>query len=153
MRDGKSGGGVGAGLWFAPGIGVHRGAHRQRDRAGPTDLLGAFHGVFGQHRGLGEIAPPDLDQGAVPGDCHHVVLGTALDTTRADGVHPATCLVELSGPGQYQGVDSAGAERNWHVDVGILQRQRALQASLVDPCPYRNVVLTNIASARLISGG
>ena len=44
----------------------------------------------------------------------------------------ATCLVELSGPGQYQGVDSAGAERNWHVDVGILQRQRALQASLVD---------------------
>ena len=99
MRDGQSGGGVGAGLLFAPGVGGTAARTVSAIVREPPTCSARSMVSSAKHCGFGEVAPPDLDQCAVPGDGHHVVLGAAFDTTVADAVHlPVRAIVQLSRP-------------------------------------------------------
>src|ERR1700758_854490 len=102
-----------------------------------AQLLGPLDGVVGNVFGIAEASLPDIDPCAISGNGHYVAFGAAFDAALPDGVHVGAGFLEATRAGKYHGIDGAGAERNWHVDVRVFQFERAPQTGFVEPLPVR----------------
>src|ERR1700758_61007 len=102
-----------------------------------AQLLGPLHGVVGNVFAIAEASLPDIDPCAISRNGHYVAFGAAFDAAPPYVVHVGAGFFEPTRAGQYQGIDGAGAERNWHVDVGVFQFNRAPQTEFVEPSSVR----------------